>query len=978
MRHDGTMEALARWIQNRNVAWGIVLLVGLVTAAALLQTRKLENEDDLLAFLPQDNPDVQLFHDINERFGGLELAMVGIETSDPFDPQFLHRLQEATQALKDDPGLDHVLSLTNVVDFTPDRERGGVITAPLVQHLPESEAEQAALERKVMSRDHVVGNLIAEDGRAVLIYNFLTYSADPRTMAGRIQSTVRTHFPDEAIYWAGNPFVSTYIYETTQRDLRRLTPWAVLAIVAVILLAFRDWLGATLALLTTGIGIAVTLGLMATFGVPFNIVLSAMPIILFAIGSAYGIHLLSRYYSLTDKCDTGSALARTLDGIGPVVMAAGLTTVASLLSFMFMDIRPIRTFGFFTAVGILTTLVLSLTFIPAVVRLTNLKRKQGESLLMRKAMVRLTVFAQTHRLPVGLALLVLAGGSLFWVSQVNTSVDQTSFFAEGSPPARADDFMARHFGGGQFIQVFVEGDLDDPHVLRELRRIGDRIAVHPRVTSVRHVADALALSNEAMVGQQRIPDTKPQVRMLYSFMTGDPAAAQLLSAEHDQGLIHIQVDSSAAEQLESVLAFCERVLAEELISDYRVVGPKHPRWDEAEARKRDMLTWRLLALADFYGAGLPEAVERPVRRFLQQPIPPPAPERLEAELVRFLGSEECAIDLVAELDADLDSQPDPRRRVAEELAGLDALPDERELTRILAGVLERPADDLLIQDLAWSLLTPFEEAWRGVRASQQAAALIAELDIEVPAGGKGERFVSTLGAAFWDADNPKVLLPAAAGAGGLPAAAGVGGLKMQANGLPVLHRGLSRSVEANQIKSLLFAVLTIIVILSVLFRSISAGLLAASPTLLTLAIIYGGMGLLRVHLDIGTSMLASIVLGVGVDYAVHLVAAWHPKNGGGLVTSAANAADHTGPAIWTSAIMIFCGFFVLTLGEARPLQNVGGLTAAAMLVAALATFLAIPVLARKRRYRNAPASQDELDCSEAVDAVLNKALPIKS
>jgi hypothetical protein len=42
---------------------------------------------------------------------------------------------------------------------------------------------------------------------------------------------------------------------------------------------------------------------------------------------------------------------------------------------------------------------------------------------------------------------------------------------------------------------------------------------------------------------------------------------------------------------------------------------------------------------------------------------------------------------------------------------------------------------------------------------------------------------------------------------------------------------------------------------------------------------------------------------------------------------------------------------VLTLGEARPLQNVGSLTATAMIVAALATFLCIPVLARKRFYR---------------------------
>jgi len=45
---------------------------------------------------------------------------------------------------------------------------------------------------------------------------------------------------------------------------------------------------------------------------------------------------------------------------------------------------------------------------------------------------------------------------------------------------------------------------------------------------------------------------------------------------------------------------------------------------------------------------------------------------------------------------------------------------------------------------------------------------------------------------------------------------------------------------------------------------------------------------------------------------------------------------------------------VLTMGEARPLQNVGGLTAAAMMTAALATFVAVPVLARKRAYDARP------------------------
>jgi predicted RND superfamily exporter protein len=123
---------------------------------------------------------------------------------------------------------------------------------------------------------------------------------------------------------------------------------------------------------------------------------------------------------------------------------------------------------------------------------------------------------------------------------------------------------------------------------------------------------------------------------------------------------------------------------------------------------------------------------------------------------------------------------------------------------------------------------------------------------------------------------------------------------------------------------------------------------------LTLLVVYGFMGARGVHLDIGTSMLASIIIGAGVDYAVHLMAAWRSERD--LSEAAAGAAQHAGPAIWINALMVAAGFFVLTRGDARPLQNVGGLTSAAMITAALATFLAIPALARKLSYRRRDGS----------------------
>ena len=145
---------------------------------------------------------------------------------------------------------------------------------------------------------------------------------------------------------------------------------------------------------------------------------------------------------------------------------------------------------------------------------------------------------------------------------------------------------------------------------------------------------------------------------------------------------------------------------------------------------------------------------------------------------------------------------------------------------------------------------------------------------------------------------------------------------------------------------------------------------------LTLLVVYGGMGLLGVHLDIGTSMLASLTTGAGVDYAVHLLAAWKGPPGQGKATTAdlQHAATYSsflvGRAIWTNALMVAGGFIVLTMGEARPLQNVGGLTAAAMMVAALATFATIPVLARKRAYDARPRIAELLPSSDAAEGTL--------
>jgi hypothetical protein len=208
------------------------------------------------------------------------------------------------------------------------------------------------------------------------------------------------------------------------------------------------------------------------------------------------------------------------------------------------------------------------------------------------------------------------------------------------------------------------------------------------------------------------------------------------------------------------------------------------------------------------------------------------------------------------------------------------------------------------------------------------------------------RYELAVGDALLDLERPTVLLPAEGGDAALA---------FSVNGVPVLYRALSRSVTSNQLTSLAVALGLVLVIMIVLFRSVTGGMLAATPTALTLLVIYGAMGALGIQLDIGTSMLASMIIGAGVDYAVHLLAGWRARDDEPLEAAGRRAAQDAGPAIATNALMVGAGFFVLTLGQAKPLQNVGGLTSAALLAAGLATFVAVPALARRRRYGHAAA-----------------------
>lgn len=945
------MHLLAHFLVRRATAWATVFIVFILSIASLYFASRVDRDDDVLAFLPRQNPEVGIFYDVSKRFGSLDVALVGIEADDVLTPDFLQRLKNVTKKLNETDGIGHTMSLANIEDFAPDLQHGGITTDYLVGKIPETDAERAALREKVMSRDHVVGNLISKDAKSTLIFCFAGYGTEQKVVAQKVRSAIEEAFPKEKKYWGGAPFISTYIYDVTQEDMRRLAPWAVLVIVLITIWSFRDVIGAGLALLSTALGIVMSLGLMGLLHVSVNVVLGSLPVILFALGSAYPVHILSRYYAIAYGTDGRTALVRTLAEIGPPVIASGLTTVVSLLSFLFMDIAPLRTFGVFTALGIFITLVLSLTFVPAIIYLARLKGKKPQELGPARIHVWLGTLPQRHRALVGGTLAVVAIVSAFFVGKLDSRMDNAAFFSKNSPPDQAERFLHDSFGGSLFVQIQFEGDMTDPAVLREMRFLGDRLTTLPHVTNVNHIGSVIAQLNEAMEGDRRIPDTAAKVKLLYQFLAGKKAVEQLVADDKLHALMQVKIDTMNADETEPLVAEIRKVAQESMLPRIVVVDASSKRADEIGGRRRMQVVEHLRALGKQFGVTMPAPAD--IEKNMGANSGFDVGTDVQKGLVQFLGSDESSVEL---------ENPEQREKVAKSLAALGAKPTDEKMTEAVSTALEKPASDEMVQDLVVTVRKPLVEIWRRATTAAAAKQFVGATKTMVPAGPEGDRFLTAMATTLMDLDAPTVALSPASGEEGRP-------LPVAVTGLPVMHAGLSQSVEANQWRSLGFSLGMVLIIMMALFRSLFSGILGILPIILTTSIIYGGMGAIGVKLDIGTSMLASLIIGAGVDYAVHLMVSWQAPEGSDLGASAGKAMRETAPAIWVNAWMVAAGFFVLTLGDARPLQNVGGLTAAAMISAALATMLVIPLLARKLSYYRNPIRILETPLpSEAPDA----------
>ena len=173
------------------------------------------------------------------------------------------------------------------------------------------------------------------------------------------------------------------------------------------------------------------------------------------------------------------------------------------------------------------------------------------------------------------------------------------------------------------------------------------------------------------------------------------------------------------------------------------------------------------------------------------------------------------------------------------------------------------------------------------------------------------------------------------------------GFSMTSSGMVPINVATSNEVVTSQIRSLSGSILAVFLMLALIFRSVNRGLMGMIPLVFTVLFNFGVMGFFDVHLDIGTALVSSIVIGIGVDYSIHYLSRMFHELGDGteLHDAISNTVRRSGKAITSNAVTVGFGFLALSVSEFLPLVTLSWMILLTLNISALATMILIPALA---------------------------------
>jgi len=938
----------------------IIIIIGLSIFFGYGLT-KISVNSDMLSYLQPDNSVVKLFNRIGEDYGGNTLALIAVKSNDMFSTKTLTFIKELTEKYSNIKGISNVMSLTNILDIK--KTDDGLEISKLIDKNKIPQTSEALLDLKeyALSKDIYSGKIISKDGKITLLICHLKANANKGAVAAKIKSISESIKGNNKLYYNGLPLQMIEMNYYIINDLGKLIPIVLIMVVFILFISFRSKRGVILPLLTVFLSTIWAIGLMGWLGVQLSLISNIMPVLLIAIGTAYGIHFITKYNEHLEVGDDKiSGIKDVLSEIGVPILLTGITTLIGFLSFIGSTLTAVTDFGIFTAFGVGVSMILSVTFVPAALSYMTIKennknssKKKIEPLISFLNVLSKFVLKNEKKILSGIIVIILF--ATFGIPLIKTEVNMSEYSPEGSNMRISDELMKQQFGGSLPIQIIVKGDLKNPFVLKEMIRISKYMENLQYVNNTQSIANLICEMNDVMNGHYTIPETKEQVANLIFMLEGEDILDQLVNKDYSEGIIQARFGNQNTEKITFTVEAIDKFIKSKLDKSIKIVNISDIKGNRSQ-KLADFQIKRILT-AIIYDAN---------KRFPDINL---KTSKIRKKLYQLASygtltlTEESKIELkealmsffTEEADIEIDSKDIIGILIEKIMDDIKNGPvSEKNISYILKNnipVKYWQEDEEAIKGTAEFIFHIVKEKFQHNRI----AILVEELKSVFPREIQNNiKFSNEIRDNLWILNEKIVGIPEKSE---IVDSNKVINLSMEQSGMLKVLDKMNSEMLYSQLKSLFLSLGLVLIIMIIQFKSIKMGMVVTSPIFLTVLINFAVMGVFGIPLDNATMMIASIAIGIGIDYSIHFSSRFKVeiKKQSNELLALTSTFKTTGRAIIINALTVALGFIILLRSNMIPMQRFGWLISFTMVLSASASLTFLPsliLILRKSLFNN--------------------------
>lgn len=540
-------------LKHRKITIAIILLITILLG---LQIGKLKINSDIFSSLPKDDPAAVLYRAIGEKYQGSSIGIIILESKNLYSYKTLADVAKITEIVQNTDGVQSVTSITSIINIKSDE--AGIEIGNLVDpyNIPQTSDEIKKLKEVIESNQMYHGAIVSKDGKSTIIMFTIDSGVNQEKVGIEIKDKIGASNFDQTIHYGGLPMMMQELSSIIFTDMLWLIPLVVLILLLILFLSFKSFKAAILPLITVGIATIWTLGIMGLFGYEISMIGGMIPVILFAVGSAYAIHVVNHISENIQENYIEGIITSLKYLILPVFLSS-LTTVFGFLSFIFGSyLTMIKEFGAFCALGTFFSFLLAILFIPTIVSffpITQKKVIKKETFLSKFILKPLSNVITRHPKYILLFWSVIVTLGVIGTFQIDRSTNLATFFKKESQTRISEITLQEKFGGSAPVYIIFKGDIQDPKVLLKMKEVSNFLKKNRYISNTTSVADLIEQMNNGMGEGLQIPNDRAKIEQLWFLLEGQEIMNQLVSENLDEAIIQSRFASSSTKETQKFI-----------------------------------------------------------------------------------------------------------------------------------------------------------------------------------------------------------------------------------------------------------------------------------------------------------------------------------------------------------------------------------------------------------------------------------------